>query len=587
MQNLNALPNIPDLPEIISIPEKREALKSRGKGTSEMQLNKVIALSKMDQEILQNYKLRVQTLESELKNKKDEQLSISRNFDALCLKSKEDSHLIKKLEEELNFLKLKDKNQVRMSSSNIPKFDDENQVLMKSYKEKIDYQTTLIKELETKISTNTSRFNERDKFYKNYTKTLEDKTQNQTKTIETLEKEKIGIKKEFDKLLKETEKIKNELGNTSEENQSLTNKNKDLSEVLEALNSKHEKILEMKDNQLKNKLKAMNEDKRKIQNTINSEEKLKNENEIFNKLIEEVKLRNKTLEENLNNAEKEIKKKHQEFNIFKQTAKQELIQLLDSQEKQFKNNINALNNRLLVLNSKCNKLGNNVTKSLEQLITSKNLAQSKHTNALHLHSLELKKHKESLNNNDITQEKILELESIISINNKKLQELSTLNTSLEEKSLLIPKLELKLKDYEGLENDVKLFTRYNEEFKRKINKLEDIIRLKDQDISEYSINVKEISDNEKKIKAQNESYRTMLAAAEDKIKNFDNLRLEGELKLNSNISSLENVIEHQRSDYETLKKEYEYLKSKGSGVEKVKEFYQQLISTNSKVILII
>jgi len=590
MQNLNVLPNVlPNLSERTS--EKRESLKSRGNGQSDLQLNKVLTLSKMDQEILQNYKLRVQTLESELKNKKDELLSLSRNFDALCLKAKEDSNLIKKLEEELNFIKSKDKNPIRMSSSTIPKFDDDSIAYIKNYKEKVEYQTGVIKELENKLSTNSSRFNERDKFYKNYTTKLEEKTQTLTKTMEALEKEKITIKKDHDKSIKELEKVKTEFNTLIEENENLINKNKEMDNVVvnikNELISKHEKALELKDSEYKNKLKCLNEQQKKIQLSQNAEEKLKNENEIFNKLITEVKLRNKSLEDNLNKATEQLMQKEQEIINFKQSLQNELLNIVDlftKQESKYKAQIDLISQKMVDITKRMHIVFNKQIKEKVEYLINKHSEEKNELNILiKSYFNDIKKYKEASGDNAANIMKIKELEKIIHENK---EEYDKLKPSLDEKDDLVKKLELKTKAYEVIERDLKESNSYKEEYMKKINKLEDTLRIKQKDINEYSLNIKEIEANERKIKSQNELYRNLLLTAEEKIKNFDVSQLENEKKLNSKISALENVIDQQKLDIEAIKKDYEYLKNKGSGVERCKEFFQQLISTNSKVRII-
>ena len=66
-------------------------------------------ISKMDQEIIQNYKIKVFKMEEEMRNVKDDYESLKRNFDALTLKGKMDVERIKQLEEELSILVLNSK----------------------------------------------------------------------------------------------------------------------------------------------------------------------------------------------------------------------------------------------------------------------------------------------------------------------------------------------------------------------------------------------------------------------------------------------------------------------------------------------
>ena len=62
-------------------------------------------LNKLDQEIIQNYKLKVNKLEGDNLKLKEDYFAVQRNFEAICLKNKGDGELIKKLEEELNYHK--------------------------------------------------------------------------------------------------------------------------------------------------------------------------------------------------------------------------------------------------------------------------------------------------------------------------------------------------------------------------------------------------------------------------------------------------------------------------------------------------
>ena len=584
MQNLNVLPNIVDKSEkTIERTDRRElSIKSRGgNGTTDVQLNKVLTLSKMDQEILQNYKIRVQNLEDTLKSKKEEILSLTRNFEALCLKSKEDSNLIKKLEEEINFIKTKDRNAINKSSNNLPKFDDENLQLIRTYKDKIDSQAAIIKELENKNSTNTSRFNERDKFYKSYTLKLEEKIQSFTKTIEGLEKEKNSFKKESDKKMKEYEKINAEFGEKEDQIQKLKERNKELDNIINELRSKHELILEQKESELKNKLKTLNDQQKKNQNSINMEEKLRSENEIFNKLIQEVKLRNKILEENLEKANENLLKKDQETLLLKETVKTQITSLLRLQENEFLSTINFMNERLLLLTAKLNcKFNRQIREKIEAIIKVHKTKENELQSQISYFTQELKKFKDSLSDNDLTTFKLDEMEKEFQ---KTKEELGIIKPFLVEKEKLISTMKARLKELEHENETLKVSSSLCDDLKKKNNKLEDIIRVKDESLHDYVMKLNEANEYERKVKSQNESYRSLLLAAEEKVKNFDQIQLDSEAKLNCKISSLENVIEHLKADYEAMKKDYDFLKSKGSGVERVKNFFQQLISANSKV----
>ena len=67
------------------------------------------SLTKMDQEIIQKYKIKALKMEEEIRNVKEDYESLKRNFDALTFKAKNDVEKIRQLEEEINIIVLNSK----------------------------------------------------------------------------------------------------------------------------------------------------------------------------------------------------------------------------------------------------------------------------------------------------------------------------------------------------------------------------------------------------------------------------------------------------------------------------------------------
>jgi chromosome segregation ATPase len=144
-------------------------------------------LGKLDHDLINTFKGKIANLVGENNKLSEEVSSITRNFEALCLKSKEDTNFIKKLESKIKSLEqgAEDKNQVE---------------IMNSYKGKINELNAIIKDLEAKLNNNnsiSSKNQEKENFYRNFITKLEDKVKGLGLQNETIVKENNKLKSEL------------------------------------------------------------------------------------------------------------------------------------------------------------------------------------------------------------------------------------------------------------------------------------------------------------------------------------------------------------------------------------------------------
>lgn len=200
-----------------------------------------------------------EALEKENKRLVEEIKAITRNFETLCLKLKEDKNLIKRLENELSLSKSKQNK-------------DEMQNEIQNYKEKYEKLASSINSIENKYhnaSQNCKKYQENELKYKAYIFKLE----NAVKSKSKLEVQNYQLKKQNDQ----------QAQMFSEENKKNENLNKKLSQEIDELNKK----LQIANNQIQ-------QDKK--------------ENEIIYKLLNEAREKLKQNENEANSLKEMLKK---------------------------------------------------------------------------------------------------------------------------------------------------------------------------------------------------------------------------------------------------------------------------------------
>ena len=264
----------------------------------------------LDQEIIQNYKIQNSKLNEEVN-------SLTRNFEALSLKNKEDNNLIKKLEIEINFYK----NKLKSFHSTSERFEEEKNYSLQNLKDEIQRHNNMIKNLEIKnknLQNSCEKLLEKEIFFKTYSSKLYERNKTLISSNENLEKENSKMKKELKSL-----KIKEE----------------ELSKSLEII------------------------------------EKLKKEKELIEKLLQEsrdrIKLFDNTNEENFFESQQNLEKRLQEAKI---ELKEKLIENENLRSKIF-----LLENEMKTLKHDCEssileknlKIENMMTKNKNNIVLSK------------------------------------------------------------------------------------------------------------------------------------------------------------------------------------------------------------------------
>ena len=239
-------------------------------------------------------------LQKQNKSLTDELTAVTRNFEALCLKVKEQTNLIKRLQDELNHSKSKEtKTELEME--------------LKMYKEKYEQLANSIGQIESKYQTssqNCKKYQENEVRYK----VMISKLENRLRIREKLESQNNQLKKQNEQslqlVLEENKKLENLINKYKEENKELIEKAEDASNLAEQMKKENELIYKLLDEtreKLKLNDKLIEELSIKIKNGSNSEDN-KNYKLLYNDVL---KGYNTIKEENEN-----MNKKYNELNNY-------------------------------------------------------------------------------------------------------------------------------------------------------------------------------------------------------------------------------------------------------------------------------
>jgi hypothetical protein len=481
----------------------KELIKTRGE-------NENIS-SKLDQEVLMNYKFRLNNLEEENTKLIEEFNSIKRNFEALCFKNKEDLNMIKKLETENAFLKNKIKSlELNLSSARI----NEDADIIKTYKEKIESLNSLVKNLENRNSNSSSKMQEKEMFYKNYISKLEEKNKIFASNQELLDKENQKMKKEIKRLeekLEESNLVQQEeklnkdqlaqLEKASLETQEKTKKEKDLIEKL---------LFETRD-----KLKAL-------------------ENQIG-----ELKIESKTKDNLISKFEKEVYRLENEKEMLKNNLKQKMhmieeIEILENDIKEKKKII--VENEITILKY-INEI-NSMKIEIESLMNK----EKEYSDTIYGLQISLQKNS---NRNELLSK--LEIENI----SKHFENIveSGLEISEREFTKNVSLIQIKLADQNEKIEKIKRMAQISVDYfqsKSKTNKIE-------SDTLKETTSIKSLEEEIKKIKYDLDTAHFTIHENERKFKSLvDTLEKKLEKKRNK-IYSLRNENERMISELKDLK----------------------------------
>lgn len=205
--------------------------------------SKALILNKLDQEIIQNYKFKISSLEGENYKLKEDLSAVQRNFEALCLKSKNDSELIKKLEDEINYIKSK----FTKSEKDNSKYETEKNEIINNYHEKIEQLNKVIKNLEDKInnsSNNNIKFLEKESSMKLLIAKLEERVKN---FDSELRRQKDENKKIKDEKLQVEKELAEKRASISEMESKINSQSLGISEANEKLKKENELIIKLLD----------------------------------------------------------------------------------------------------------------------------------------------------------------------------------------------------------------------------------------------------------------------------------------------------------------------------------------------------
>ena len=489
----------------------KELIKSRSE-------NETIS-NKLDQEVLITYKMKISQLENENNKTQEEFNSIKRNFEALCLKNKEDTNLIKKLESELIFLKNKIKSlEMTISSSRINE-DDE---IIKTYKEKIDSLNNIIKNLENKINSNNlsvTKFQEKEAFFKNYISKLEEKNKLFTINQETIDKENNKLKKEIKKIEDKYNNAEKTIENKNEEIENLKlnsmtdklQKEKDLIEKLLYESREKIKIIEGKYLELTAKLK---EKDLIITNYDNEVYRLENLNENLNKDLEAYKLELNNLKKD-NNSLTENKEEILKLNSDIEFLNKEIMNYKTKEDDYIKD-IHNLEIKNIKLNNKLLLEIENISTNFKSLIVD-------YENNFSSKLLEIEK---------VFENKILVIRD-------KVKRIDTfMNSIIKDNNYKKTKNNIILKD---LESENNFYKENNKKLDETIKKLK-----YDLDSSKFTI-----VDNEKKVKVIIDHLNKKLENKRNKIYSLrnQNENYENELNKMKNVNLIKKDVEVNTEDY--------------------------------------
>ena len=539
-------------------------------------------ISKMDQEIIQNYKIKVFKMEEEMRNVKDDYESLKRNFDALTLKGKMDVERIKQLEEELSILVLNSK---LNSNQPVEKKQDDyyNEKLDKLEQKYIDK----IKLLSDKMIENDGLFNrkiakliENEKVTKSQIAKNEEKYNSLVKSKEVVDNEFSLTKLKLKNCIEENEK---NLSTTRKNYEALLNSN------LEK-NSKHyEKIISEKDeeiNNLRNATKSLL-DKNKI--TINKTmtidnqiDKLKKENEIYSKLVDEYKEKLSKKDLTIFEIRTELDEKDEKFkkilnqleeNLKKITVDKNLLEIEKCQLIEKLDNMNLINNNLL---SKFNEIEKR-NKFLEQQNCSKkdpinlNEFQKQLLNLVItiLESLDasiIKQHEEIFKKFKLSEDRI---EKITSNINKFSSQKNSINLKMNyEEEILFLKNQIEVQ---------------NEKFKSDMKSMNNNLAIQNNIINQKKATITDLEKIVLKMQLENESYVNLISSSNKKLIKFKEDQDYKNSELNKKLELYIKEIETVTKEKDEILKKYELDKERIKGITEIKSVHGQIKGVVGKV----
>jgi len=504
------------------------------------------AINKMDQEIIQNYKIKVIKLEEELRNTKDDLESLRRNFDALTLKAKMDLEKIKQLEEELSKLMLSTKlnNNQFTEKKEEADINEKLEKLEQKYIDKINILNSKMMENDSLNSKKIAKLLENEKTLKIQVINNDQKYNNLVKSKEAVDNELSLLKMKLKNSFEENEK---NLATTRKNYESLLNSN------LEK-NSKHyEKIINEKDeeiNNLRNATKGLLEkNKVTLNKTMNTEsqfEKLKKENEIYNKLVDEYKekLRNKdstiyTIQTESDERKENFKKIIQQYEdhekkivIDKNLLENEVLQSKEENSKML-DKLNDLEISYKSLKAKYEEVFNNkCSASIESNLEEIKLRILDQFNKyiLYLNQLLTGKINESNNKIELVKQSVRSL--MHNLNTRSLEDSGSneIRIKLEEEILLMKN------NYDIL----------NHQYKTEVNSLKNELQKQGELLYNKSNSINELQNILIKLQNENESYVNLISSSNKKL-----------IKIKEDH---ENKVEELKEELESLRKEMEIIK---------------------------
>jgi chromosome segregation ATPase len=338
-------------------------------------------LGKLDQDLINTFKSKINNLNTENIRLNDEVNSITRNFEALCLKSKEDSNLIKKLESKIKALE--------------SKYEDKTQFeIISGYKSKIDQLNGIVKDLEAKLNSNSSissKNQEKENFYRNFITKLEDKVK--------------GLSLQTESLSKENNKLKSDIKVSESKKDDISNKEMKKGEELQTEIEKMRKEIE-----ISSKLLCEYRERSKNSEEVNDgltkqvEEYMKNlafcnteadrMSREFRKQIEEVCNKLYQVTDERDKFIKQLRIKEDELSKFMdENSMEKAYERFNIEIDKLTDKINCLTNEIEVLTNKNNSL----VKDIEQLVDLNNTEVAKYIDSIESLSDDIKVLKDDKN----------------------------------------------------------------------------------------------------------------------------------------------------------------------------------------------
>jgi len=541
------------------------------------------AINKMDQEIIQNYKLKVIKLEEELRNTKDDFESLRRNFDALTLKAKMDVEKIKQLEEELSKLMLSTKlnnNQITDKKEETD-LNDKLEKLEQKYIDKINILNSKMIENDSLNSKKIAKLLENEKNLKIQVINNDQKYNNLVKSKEAVDNELSLLKMKLKNCMEENEK---NLATTRKNYESLLNSN------LEK-NSKHyEKIINEKDeeiNNLRNATKGLLEKNKvtlnKTMNTESQYEKLKKENEIYSKLVDEYKekLRNKdstiyTIQTESDERKENFKKIIQQYEDHEKKIMNDK-KLLEKEVLQFKeenyimlDKLNDLELNYKTLKAKYEDLFNNQSSSsyesnLEKI--KQNLLDHLDKYTLYQNQLLLGKINESNKKIEIVKQSVRSLVYNLNTNSNEDSCFNEIRIKLEEEILLMKN------NYDIL----------NHQYKTEVNSLKNELQKQGELLYNKSNSINELQNVLIKLQNENESYVNLISSSNKKLIKIKEDHENKVEELKEQLERFRKEIEIMKKEKEELMKKAEIDKEKLKAILDIKNVHSQIKGVVGKV----